>query len=238
MIKNYLKTAWRNLLKNKFYSVINIVGLTAGLAIGILILLWVQDELSFDSFHKNADNIYRMELFGGTGASRQIWQTAVYPMGALAKQQLPEVNDMVRISWGNFSLFKYQDKVFGDERTVYADPSFFSMFDFHLISGNPAKPFTDDNSVVITQKTAKKFFGDKNPIGKVIIADNRQNFTVSGVINDFPENSSMDYDMIIPMSFNVKALVAAKQDPSDDFDHYAYFTYLQLKPGTSLKSFS
>src|SRR5476651_1579775 len=115
MLKNYLKTAWRNLLKNKFYSAINIAGLTAGLAIGILILLWVQDELSFDSFHKNTANIYRMELFGGTGASRQIWQQAVAPMGVLAKQQLPEVKDEVRITGNYFySLYKYQGKVFGD----------------------------------------------------------------------------------------------------------------------------
>ena len=134
MIGNYLKTAWRNLLKNKFYSLINIAGLTAGLAIGILILLWVQDELSFDSFHKQTANIYRLELFGGTGSSRQIYTIDVAPIGPLAKQQLPGVKDQVRIIWnGDYSLFKYRDKVFGDVIPVYADPSFFSMFDFHLV---------------------------------------------------------------------------------------------------------
>src|ERR1700753_3400031 len=97
MLKNYIKTAWRNLLKNKFYSLINIAGLTAGLAIGILILLWVQDELSFDSFHKQTPNIYRLELFGGTGTSRQIYKVDVAPIGPLAKQQLPEVKDQVRL---------------------------------------------------------------------------------------------------------------------------------------------
>src|SRR5258708_24865531 len=104
MIRNYIKTAWRNLLKNKFYSIINIAGLTAGLAIGILILLWVQDELSFDSFHKQANNIYRLELWGGTGASRQIWTLGPAPIGMLAKQELPEVKDAVRITTNyNFS---------------------------------------------------------------------------------------------------------------------------------------
>src|ERR1700744_311358 len=173
MIRNYIKTAWRNLLKNKFYSAINIVGLTFGLAIGILILLWVQDEFSFDTYNKQTNNIYRMELWGGTGASKQIWAESVYPMGMLAKQQLPEVLDEVRIT-GNydFSLYKYQDKVFGDEDAVYADPSFLSVFTCPVIKGNPSKPFTDDNSVVITQKTAEKFFGDADPIGKVIVADN------------------------------------------------------------------
>jgi putative ABC transport system permease protein len=93
MFKNYLKTAWRNLLKNKFYSVINIAGLTLGLGIGILILLWVKDELSFDTFHKNSKNIYRLDIQGGTGATKQIFNLGVAPIAQLAKQQLPEVTD-------------------------------------------------------------------------------------------------------------------------------------------------
>src|ERR1700712_2158143 len=114
MLKSYIKTAWRNLLKNKFYSLINIAGLTAGLAIGILILLWVQDELSFDNFHSKAPNIYKLELFGGTGASRQIWHEDVAPIGPLAKQQLPEVKEQVRFTFNYFySQYKYKDKVFG-----------------------------------------------------------------------------------------------------------------------------
>src|ERR1700749_2158126 len=152
MIRNYIKTAWRNLLKNKFYSLINIAGLTAGLAIGILILLWVQDELSFDSFHKQGPNIYRMELFGGTGSSRQIWTGGVAPMGRLLKQQLPEVKNEVSITPSYFSLYKYQDKVFGNERVAFADPSLFSVFDFPIVNGDPAKPFIDNNSIVITKK--------------------------------------------------------------------------------------
>jgi putative ABC transport system permease protein len=236
MLKNYLKTAWRNLLNNKFYSVINIAGLTIGLAIGILILVWVQDELSFDSFHKQAKDIYRLELFGGTGASRQIWSVDVAPIGPLVKQQLPDVKDEVRITGGYYSQYQYKDKVFGDENGVFADPSFFSVFDFHLIKGSAAKPFADDNSVVITQKTAEKFFGDQDPIGKVIIADNKENFTVSGVINNFPKNSSMQYDIILPMSFHIKTMLARKIDVNTDFSLFNYQTYLLLKPGTSLTS--
>ncbi len=237
MIRNYIKTAWRNLLKNKFYSLINIAGLTAGLAIGILILLWVQDELSFNSFHKQSANIYRLELFGGTGSSRQIYSVDVAPIGPLAKQQLPDVIDQVRITGNNdYSLYKFRDKVFGNENAVYADPSFFSIFDFHLISGNAAKPFADDNSVVITKSTAEKYFGQMNPIGKVLVADNKANFTVSGVINDFPKNSDMNFDMIMPMSLNMKTLLAQKTDMSNNFSVLDYETFLMLKPGSQLKS--
>ena len=238
MLKNYIKTAWRNLLKNKFYSLINIVGLTVGLAIGILILLWVQDELSFDSFHKKAPNIYRMAIFGGTGASRQIWSQDVAPMGPLAKQQLPEVKDQVRIT-GNefFSMFKYQDKVFGNENVVFTDPSFFSIFDFPLVQGNTAKPFANDNSVVITKKAAKKYFGDENPLGKVIVADDKANFTVSGVINDFPDNSSFNMDLIMPMSYHInKSLADNKTDVNSNFSNFNYETYLLLNPGIAPES--
>src|SRR5689334_19086669 len=100
MFKNYLKTAWRNLMKNKFYSVINIAGLSIGLAVGILILLWVQDELSFDTFHKNADNIYRLDIQGGTGTTKQIFNFGVAPIAQLAKQELPEVTNATRLTYG------------------------------------------------------------------------------------------------------------------------------------------
>nr|WP_205589826.1 ABC transporter permease [Mucilaginibacter celer] len=240
MLKNYIKTAWRNLVRNKFYSIINIAGLTMGLAVGILILLWVQDELSFDSFHKNASNIYRMELFGGTGASKQIWSTTVAPMGPLAKQELPAVQNQVRITnnWF-FSLFKYQDKVFNNESAGFADPTLFTVFDFPLIEGNTARPFTNDNSVVITREVAKKYFGDGDAIGKVIVADNKENFTVSGIIDNFPLNSSIHYDMIMPMSYHIKYMLKNNNvDLNHDFSNYSYETYLQLKPGTSLKQLS
>jgi len=240
MIKNYIKTAWRNLLKNKFYSLINIAGLTAGLAIGILILLWVQDELSFDSFHKNTPDIYRLELFGGTGASRQIWSVGVAPIGPLSKKALPQVEDFVRITGNNnFTLYKYRDKVFGDENAAFADPSLFSVFDFPIIHGNPAKPFPNDNSVVITQKTAEKYFGTEDPLGKVISADNKAYFTVSGVIKDFPDNSSINCDMIMPISYHIHHMLADnKIDLNANFEFFNYETYLLLKPGTDLKSLS
>jgi putative ABC transport system permease protein len=239
MFKNYFKTAWRNLLKNKFYSLINIAGLTLGLVVGILILLWVQDERSFDSFHRKTADIYRMELFGGTGASKQIWTMTVGPMGPLAKKELPEVTEQVRLAYNSFySLYKYQDKILADETAYFADPSFFRMFDFPLLEGNPAQPFPDAHSVVITKKTARKFFGDQDAMGRVITTDSKDNFTVSGVIDDFPLNSSMQYDMLMPMELLTQKLLANGDDINHDFNNYQFITFLQLRPGTSLKNLS
>jgi len=236
MIRNYIKTAWRNLLKNKFYSVINIAGLTLGLAVGILILLWVQDELSFDTFHKNAKNIYRLDIQGGTGATKQIFEFGVAPIAELAKQQLPEVTGATRLCYDvSFSMYKYQDKVFADEKVVFADPTLFTMFDFPLIEGNNAKPFASDNSVVITKTTARKFFSDADPIGKVIIVDNKQNFIVSGVINDIPKNSDFQMDIIMPLNYHAKEVLAQGRDMNSDFGTLNYPAFLQLKPGASIK---
>src|SRR5450432_735496 len=157
MFKNYFKTAWRNLLNNKFYAFINIAGLTIGLTVGLLILLWVKDEFSYDSFHKNAINIIRLENMGGTGSSRQLWTETTAPIGMLAKKEIPGIKDVVRVT-NNFyyGLFKYKDKVFSDQRNFFTDASFFSVFDFNIIKGNATNPFPDNNSIVITESTAKK----------------------------------------------------------------------------------
>ncbi|HVI44665.1 MAG TPA: ABC transporter permease, partial [Chitinophaga sp.] len=213
MFRNYFKTAWRNLLKHKFYAFINIAGLTTGLTVGLLILLWVRDEMSFDSFHRKADSIYKLQCWGGTGTSRQVWTDIISPMGILAKQQLPEVTDVVRITYnGYYSQYQYKNKTFSDDVAVFVDPSFFSVFDFPLIAGNNAKPFSDDHAVVITRKIAEKYFGQEDPIGKVIIADGKESFTVTGVINNFPHNSSMRYDMMMPMSLKAQWLIKDHRD--------------------------
>jgi len=242
MIKNYFKTAWRNLLKNRFYSIINISGLSAGLAVGILILLWVQDEFSFDSFHKNEKNIYKVENMVGTGDSRQLWTNTASPIGVLAKKEIPGVEDVVRISYnGRYGLFKYNDKTFSNENYFFTDPSFFSVFDFKLLKGNVTNPFPDINSVVLTEKSAERYFGNEEAIGKIITADDSVQFKVSGVIKDFPKNSSIQADMILPMNRMAKDMYANNKEGrnlENDFTQFNYNTYLLLKPGFEFYGFT
>lgn len=243
-MRNYLKTAWRNLVNNKFYSVINIAGLTVGLVIGLFILLYVQDELSFDRFNKQADNIYKIGIIGGTGSSKQIFSGIIAPVATFAKNEIPEVKDAVRIRRIGSNPFSYKDKVFTEDNVAFTDPSFFSVFDFGLINGDPKKPFADDHSIVITQSTAKRYFGDDNPIGKVLILGKTDNFKVSGVIKDFPTNSSINYTILLPLSlFNQMAYVKnatsyngtgriASMDA--DWISFNYETYLLLKSNTNI----
>ena len=238
MIKNYFKTAWRNLFKNKFYTLINISGLTAGLTVGILILLWVQDESSFDSFHKQSSSIYRLQNRVGTGESIQIWENTAAPIGVLAKNELPEVKEVVRLSRNySFTLFKYNDKIFEEDQTTFTDPSLFSVFDFKLIKGNEKKPFTDINSIILTETTARRYFGNEEPMGKIISADNKINFTVTGIVKDLPKNSSIKKNMFLPMSLLAKTMYEGRppgQSIDNDFNQFSYETYLLLQPGTNM----
>jgi putative ABC transport system permease protein len=239
MLRNYIKIAWRSLLKNSFYSMINCLGLAIGLAVGILILLWVQDELSFDRFNKQASNIYKLENRVGTGSSQQIWTSTVAPIANFAKAELPEVQDAVRLTYnGSYTLFKYKDKIFNEENTSFTDPSLFKIFDFELIKGNPAKPFPDDHSVILTETTAKRYFGDEDPIGKGVSATNTS-FTVSGIVKDFPENSSIQRDMFLPISLSFKDRFGVNKNGEHmegDFSQFDYDTYLLLHPEKSVSS--
>ena len=161
MLRNYLKTAWRNLTKNKFYSAINITGLAIGLAVGIMILLWVQNELSYDKFHHKASSIYKINSHLGSGTSAQVWEGAPGPLLGFSKQ-IPEVVNAVRINeiYEQY-LFKYQDKKFDESKLAFVDSTFFSVLDFNLLEGNPAKPFPNVTSIIVTSSEAKKFFGDR-----------------------------------------------------------------------------
>ena len=242
MFKSYFKTAWRNLAKNKFYSFINIAGLTLGLTVGILILLWVQDEYSYDSFHKNAKHIIKLENMVGTNDSRQLWTETAAPIGMMAKQRIPGIKDVVRINENHFyALYKYNDKSFSDERNYFTDASFFTVFDFPIIKGNKANPFPDNYSVVITQTTAKKFFGTDDVLGKIITADDSAHFKVTGVIKDFPKNSNIQGDMFFPISLLAQKRYAGNTDGNNidnDYVQFDFDTYFLLQPGFSFTGFA
>ena len=243
MIRNYLKTAWRNILGNKFYAAINVTGLTVGLVVGLFMLLWVQDELSFDKFNTKANNIYKIGIIGGTGISQQIFTHIIAPLATFAKNELPEVQNAVRIMDIGGSPFKYKDKVLLQDGAAFTDPAYFTMFNFPLIKGDKRNPFPDNSSLVISEATAKKFFGDEDPIGKAVTIGNNELFKVTGVIDDYPANSSLKYNVLLPIArFNEQAYIkgnvnydgkhrVASMDA--DWSSFNFETYLLIKPGVS-----
>lgn len=240
MLKNYFKTAWRNLKNNRLYSTINITGLAIGLAVGILILLWVQDELSYDSFHRNAGDIYKINSHIGTGTSAQVWEGAPGPLTLFSKQ-IPEVVNAVRINEISESLlFKYGDKKFNESNLAFVDPTFFSVFDFKLLEGDAGNPFTNINSIVITSSEARKYFGNTDPVGKILSTE-QGNFTVTAVVRDFPENSSFRYNMLLPMGWYAREFAASGGNGNwktmdEDLGNYYFHIYLQLKKDGSAET--
>lgn len=234
MLRNYLKTAWRNLTRNKFYSSLNIIGLTVGLTIGLLILLWVNDELSFDNFNHKADRIYRVNTALGTGLSKGVYPVVPGSVAAYSLKGIPGVENAARVDDNNdYSVISYKDKVLQGNVLLYTDASFFTIFDYKMLEGSVRNPFPTDHSIVITESTAKKYFGDADPIGKVLRADNKDNFVVSGLLADFPENSSIQGDIL----FSTDLIKNTPYGPmDDDFGNYRWVTFLQLQPGLSIKS--
>jgi putative ABC transport system permease protein len=241
MLKNYFKTAWRNLVKNKFYSVINVSGLAIGLAVGIMILLWVQDEFSYDSFHRNAGNIYKINSHLGTGTDAQVWEGSPAPLAVFGKQSIPEVVNTLRINdIDEQLLFTYQDKKFTESGLAFVDSTFFSMFDFKLLEGNAAKPFPNRNSIILTLSKAKKYFGNKNRLGEILVTD-QGNFTVSGVMEDFPENSGISYSMLLPMSLYAEQFAASGGNGNwktmdEDLGNFYHRIYIQLHKNASAEA--
>lgn len=239
MFKNYFHTAWRNLVKSKLYTVINIAGLAIGLAVGILVLLWVQDEWSYDGFHRDAGNIYKINSHIGSGSSAQVWSGSPAPLAVFCKQSIPEVKNTVRVlpNWSEL-LLSYRDKKFLESEGAFVDPSFFSIFDFKLLQGHAEKPFTDDNSIILTSSLAKKYFINEDPVGKILTIDGHEQKVVSGVIADFPENSSIRYNMLFPMSAYAKKFRGNGQWKTidEDLGNYPYYIYVQTQPGASGKT--
>ncbi len=193
MIMNYIRITLRTIKRQKVYSFINIAGLTLGLACFILISLWARHEMSYDRFHVKKDRLFRILNAIDTGA---IGSSVSYALGPELKRKYPEIEEYCRVWPWQRSLVQYKDKKF-DERNIYlTDPSFFTMFTFPFVKGNAETALSDLNSLVITEDTARRYFKEEDPIGKILhMAQFNIDFTVTGVVQDIPSNSHLHFDM-------------------------------------------
>ena len=199
MLKNYITVAWRNLRRQPGYSLINIAGLALGLACSLLICLWVQDELSFDGFHEHAGSIYRVLYEYPDDSGRRVTGATVpSPLAQAAKAEIPEVMEAVRWQpWGEKKeLIKFGEKAFFEEGIASYDPAFLAMFSFPLVKGNLQEAMADRNFIVVTEACARKYFGGQEPINKVLNWNNWQMYTVKAVVQDPPENSHMQFNLL------------------------------------------
>ncbi len=204
MLKNYLKTSFRNLLRHKSYTFINVLGLTVGIATSIFILLWITDELSFDRFHANSDRTFSV-LINNTYPDGRIETYPATPakLKGVIESEIPEVELAAQYSFETELLIKNGIDGF-TEKGMYADPALFTIFSFPIVTGNFAKPLTDTKSIAISQRLAKKIFQHENPIGKSLSIGQAHELTITSVFADIPKNSTLQFDFIIPFELFVK----------------------------------
>lgn len=230
MLKNYFKIALRNIVRHKVYSSLNIAGLAIGMACCILILLWVQNELSYDRFHANASHLYRLTANAGD------FKAAVSPagMGEGLQSQLPEIRAVVRLSKPSPGLFEAgPDRKFEEKNVFFADSNFLQEFSFTLLQGNTAIALQRPDGIVITETLARKYFGKEEAMGKMIRMDNRDQFMVTGILANIPSNSHLQFDVLLPMSFLAKTNEDLKRKRWGSFNFY---TYLRLDKKTTTAS--
>ena len=229
MLRSYVVVAIRNLRRQGFYSFINIFGLTAGVLSSLFLLLYIKDELSFDAFHKNADQIYRVGMHASIQDTKVDICQAMSPIGPTMKTDFPEVENFVRINYPGRELVTKEDQQFYEEKFYFADSSFFSVFSFQLVTGDPRKALVAPNSIVLTESIAKKYFGEDDPLGKVIKTGSEEwQRIVTGVMKDAPVNSH----------FRPKALISYSSLPAQGpsaWGNINDWVYLQLATGTDPK---
>jgi putative ABC transport system permease protein len=234
MIKNYLKIAFRNLWRHRVFSFINILGLTVGMTAFFLIFHYVRFELSYDAFNTNATNIYRVvsdiktptETINAGGPS--------WAVGAHIKGEFPEVVAAVRID-NNSLLIRRGDTKFEEGNCLFADSAFFSVFSFPLVKGDPRTCLAEPFSIVLSETAAKKYFGNEDPIGKSLLVNAEGvNNTVTGVMKDIPENSTIKADVLVSMTTLTRKF---NQGLDDQWGNYGNRTFVMLKPGTNYKAF-
>ncbi|HEY2721097.1 MAG TPA: ABC transporter permease [Chitinophagaceae bacterium] len=224
MLKNYLLLAVKNFRKQKLFSLINVLGLTVGITCCLMIFLFILNEFSYDKFHKNGKNIYRVMRVGTTnGEKRAIpWLSPPYAL-ALQNDYPDAVKKVVRVQPDN-DLITYNNISFNEKKIYLTDSNFFSFFSFRLLKGNPASVLNDPSSIVMTASSAKKYFGNEDPIGKVVELNKKLHLKVTGIAEDVPANSHLDFDMLVPLS-NWRNEWWMNQWPNNDL-----FVYMELNP--------
>ena len=235
MLRNYLKIAFRNLKKHKGFSFINIAGLAIGIACCLLILLLIRDELSFDRFHEHKDRIYRVvtQHPGQFYMGKDSMAVTQAPLAPALMAEFPEVIKATRIDSSNEVIVSYQNKRFYENGFYWADSHFFEVFSFPLLRGDKSKALAEPYSVIISERMAHKYFGDEDPVGKILALNNRYDFIVTGILENIPRNSHLQFDFLAPLI--TLSRIRGQEDFLKSWGNYSYYTYILIAEGSSPK---
>ena len=226
MFKNYFNVAIRNLVKHKFYSLINILGLSIGLTCFLMISLYVVDELNYDNFHADTDQIYRLDFTGNINGSEFVTALASAPAGPTLPDEYPEVLEALRIRGsGNWTVRKKDaEDAYNEEDVAFVDANFFTFWDYKLINGDPETCLERPNTLVLSSSSAEKIFGDQDPVGQTVVLGNDEDWEVTGVYEDMPSNSHFTLDMMLSMASREEA-------QQQIWMSFNFNTYLKLQEG-------
>ncbi|HUS01284.1 MAG TPA: ABC transporter permease, partial [Chitinophagaceae bacterium] len=234
MIRNYLKIAFRNLMKYKFISAINLFGLTVGITCCLLILSYILNEISYDKYNKNAKNIYRLErtfLNPETKALNLQLGTVAPPYGPLLENDFKDIKKITRLLSNGTTALTYEEEKFNEKNVYFADEKLFDVFDVDVKKGNPAKALNDPRSVMLTEEMVKKYFGDADPMNKVIKLDNQLDCKVTGVFKAFPSNSHVHPSILISFNTLKDSAVYGERNLQTNWGNNSFYTYLLLPGG-------
>jgi putative ABC transport system permease protein len=232
LLGSYFKVALREVRRQKGYSFINIVGLAVGMACVVLLLLWIQDELSFDRFHEKIDDIFIVSSLIKNESDR-LQVPSVPGLGPLLEDLFPEVEGSARfLASFHPCVLGYEGRAFSEPRVFPGDPGVLEMFTLPLIEGDPKTALQDPASLVLSERTAKKYFGDEDPLGKVITVDNEFPMKVTGVMKDVPRNSTFRFDVLMPLEFYARDIHKAVD--LQGFVNQNFFVFVQVRKGISI----
>jgi len=231
MIRNYLKTALRNLKANKFISFSNLFGITIGLTCCMLILCYVLGELKYDRF-KESENIYRVtRSFNTSSGTVSLYLGAVAPVvGPLLQNDFPDIREITRLLRAGTVTVQYEDKVFNEDEAYFGDPHLFDFFTVPVIQGSPRSILTEPFSIALTPELARRYFGNQNPVGKMVKVNNQFLFRVSGIFQDFPAQAHLHPQMLLSFSSLNDTALYGKQKLATSWDNNAFYTYLLFPP--------
>lgn len=232
MFKNYFKTAWRNIIRSKGYSALNIFGLATGMAVALMIGLWVHYQYSYDKFLPKYEQLYqvRRNYHASNGEILNFTSTSLKLADAL-RNQIPEIEYVAECRWGQHGLMVGDKKLFMGGMLIQSD--FLKMFQYPLLQGNRNTAMKDAYSIVLTESTAKALFGNENAIGKTVRFDNKSNLAITAVLKDLPSNSSFSFNYLVPFSYFEQTADWVKQQRAGSFGENSYGIYAKLKDGIS-----
>ena len=232
MIKNYLKIAWRNLVKYKFISFINLFGLTVGLTCCLLILTYILHELSYDRYNKNAENIYRVtrSFNNQDGVVSLTLSTISPPFGYYFPTDFPEIQKMTRLLDNGITPLRYKEKLFNEKNVFFGDENLFDVFTVKVLQGNPRTALADPFSVMLTEETARKYFGNEDPMDKSIRYNNQFELKVTGIYKAFPSNAHLHPGMLISFNTLKDSAVYGEKNLRTNWGNNSFFTYLLMPP--------